>query len=120
MLAARAASARPAVSASNTCSGEPAPPLATTGLRTASADAAANRERHEDFFRDAAHHVEHDGPAFVTCTDVEEDQLVRAFFLVPPGNFDRVARVAQVQEVGPLDDPAPVDIQTGYDAFGEH
>src|SRR5690606_2520770 len=47
--------------------------------------------------------------------DVEEGQLVRAFGVVPRGELDRVARVAQVLEVDALDHPAGVDVQTRDD-----
>ena len=36
------------------------------------------------------------------------------------GDFDRIAGVAQVEEVRPLDDAAAVHVQTGNDALGEH
>ena len=37
------------------------------------ANATTHREGHEDLFRDAADHFEHDRAAFVAGTDVEED-----------------------------------------------
>ncbi len=43
-----------------------------------------------------AHHVEHDGPAFVAGADVEEHQLVGALLLVTASDFDRIAGIAQV------------------------
>ena len=68
---------------------------------------------------DAPHHVEHDLAAFVAGADVEEDQLVGALLLVAARHLDRIAGVAQVEEVDALDDPAAVDVQTGDDAFGQ-
>ena len=58
--------------------------------------------------------------ALVAGRDVEEHQLVGPFLLVAGGHLDRVAGVAQVQEVGPLDHAAAVDIEAGNDALGEH
>ena len=84
------------------------------------ADAAAHGERHEDLLGRAADHVEHDVAPFVAGRDVEKDQLVGPFLLVPRGNLDRVAGIAQVQEVGPLDHAAAVDVQTGNHTLGEH
>ena len=40
--------------------------------------------------------------------------------LVAARDLDRIAGVAQVEEVDPLDDPAAVDVETGNDAFGQH
>ena len=54
------------------------------------------------------------------AADVEEDEFVRPLGFVAPRDFDRVARVAQLQEVGALDDPAPVDVEARDDALGEH
>ena len=71
-------------------------------------------------FGDAADHVEHDVAAFVAGADVEEDQFVGALLLVAARHLDRIAGVAQVEEVDPLDDPAAIDVETGDDAFGEH
>ena len=84
------------------------------------ADAAADGERHEDLLRDAADHVEHDVAAFVAGADVEEDQLVGPLLLVAARDLDRIAGVAQVQEVDALDDAAAVDVETGNDPLGQH
>ena len=84
------------------------------------ADAAADGERHEHLLGRAADHVEHDVAALVAGGDVEEHQLVGPLLLVPRGHLDRVAGVAQVEEVGPLDHAAAVDVQAGNDALGEH
>ena len=50
--------------------------------------------------------------------DVEEDQFVGAVAVVAVGKFDRVAGVAQVDEVDAFDDAAAGDVETGDDAFG--
>jgi len=84
------------------------------------ADAAADGERHEQFFRDAPHHIEHNRAALVAGADVEEHQLVGAVLLVAPRDLDGVAGVAQLEEVDALDDAAAVDVETGDDSFGEH
>jgi hypothetical protein len=64
--------------------------------------------------------VEHDVPPLVAGRDVQKDQLVGPFVLVPPGDFDRIAGIAQVQEVGSLHDAAPIDIEAGNHTFGKH
>ena len=75
------------------------PGLDESGGVVERADAAADGEGHEDLLGDAAHHVEHDRPTLVAGGDVEEDQLVGALLLVAARNLDRVAGVAQPDEV---------------------
>ena len=58
--------------------------------------------------------------ALVRGGDVEEDQLVGALGVVALGQLDRVAGVAQVDEVGALDDAAGVDVEAGDDALQGH
>ena len=84
------------------------------------ANAAADAQRHEDHFGRAAHDVEHDVAPLVAGRDVEKHQLVGPFLLVARGHLDRVAGVAQVDEVGPFDDPAPIDVETRNHALGKH
>ena len=52
--------------------------------------------------------------------DVEEDELVGAVRVVARGQLDRVAGVADVDEVRALDDAARVDVQAGDDALVVH
>ena len=52
--------------------------------------------------------------------DVEEDQLVGALGVVAGGQLDRVAGVAQVDEVHALDDAAGVDVEAGDDPGDPH
>ena len=61
--------------------------------------AAADGERHEDFFGDAPHHVEHDVAALVAGGDVEEHQLVGPVLLIATGHFHRIAGIARLEEV---------------------
>jgi len=84
------------------------------------ADAAADGEGHEDLFGDAPDHVEHDVAPLVAGGDVEEHQFVGAVLLVAARNLDRVACIAQVEEVDALDDAAAVDVEAGNDPFAQH
>ena len=84
------------------------------------ADAAAHGERHEHLLGRPPHHVEHDVAPFVAGRDVEEHQLVGPFLFVPRGHLDRIARVAEVDEIGPLHDAPAVDVQTRNHTLGEH
>ena len=51
--------------------------------------------------------------------DVEEGQLVGALLVVAGGDLDRIAGVAQLDEVDALDDAAGGDVEAGDDSFGE-
>ena len=52
--------------------------------------------------------------------DVEEDQLVGALGVVGQRGLDRIAGVAQVEELHALDHAAVLDVQARDDALGEH
>ncbi len=77
---------------------------------------AADGERHEAGFRGARHHIEDRVAVLVARRDVEEGELVRARRVIGDGGFDRVARVAQVDEVDALDDAAVLHVEAGNDA----
>ena len=77
-------------------------------------------QRHEDHLGRAAHHVEHDFAPLVAGGDVQKDQLVGPFALVARGHLDRIAGVAQVDEIGSLDHPAAIDVEAGNHALGKH
>ena len=52
--------------------------------------------------------------------DVEEDELVGALGVVALGELDRVARVADVDEVRALHDAPGVDVEARDDALEVH
>ena len=52
--------------------------------------------------------------------DVKKGEFVSALVVVAGGNFNRVARIAQLDEVHAFDDAATGDIQARDDALGEH
>ena len=74
------------------------------------ADAAAHGERHENLLGRAADDVEHDVAALVAGGNVEEHQLVGPLLLVPRGDFDRIAGVAEVDEIRPLHHASAIDV----------
>ena len=84
------------------------------------ADPAADGQRHEADLRRAADHVPDDLAPLVAGGDVQEDQLVGPFRVVPRGDLDRVARVAEVDEVRPLHHAALVDVEARDDPLGQH
>ena len=84
------------------------------------ADPAANGQRHEADLGRPANHVPEDLPLFVAGRDVQKDQLVGTLGIIPRGHLDGVARVPEVEEVGPLDHPAVVDVEARDDPLGQH
>jgi hypothetical protein len=84
------------------------------------ADPAADRERDEDFVGGAAGKVDNRLPALMRCGDVQEDELVGALGVVARRELDRVAGIADVDEVGSLDDPPIGDVEAGDQALQRH
>ena len=66
------------------------------------------------------HDVEQDAAVLVARGDVEKAQFVGAGLVIGDGAFDRIAGVAQVDEIDALDDAAVLDVETGNDAGFEH
>jgi uncharacterized membrane protein YczE len=81
-------------------------------------DAAADGERDEHGLGRAAHHVQHRPPPIGGGGHVEEGQLVGTGRVVCGGPLDRVASVAEVEEVDPFDHPASVNIEAGNHPYG--
>ena len=94
------------------------PAFSRARMSSMRADAAADGQGHEHHLGGPAHHVEDDVAALVAGGDVEEDQLVGPFLLVAGGHLDRIAGVAEVEEVRSFDDPAPVHVEAGNHPFG--
>ena len=84
------------------------------------AHAAADGERHETGLRRAPHHIEHDPAIFVACGDVEEAQFVGARRVIGDRGFDRIAGVAQIDEIDALDDAAVLHVEARDDADFKH
>ena len=70
--------------------------------------------------RGARHNIRHDVARVAGRRDVEKHQFVRALVVIALGEFHRIARVAQVDEVDAFDHAAAGDIETGNDALGQH
>ena len=84
------------------------------------ADAAADRKRDENAVRNARHDVDHDIARVGGSRDVEQHELVRILAVVLDRRFDGVARVAQIDKIRPLDDPAVFQVETGNNPFCIH
>ena len=83
------------------------------------ADAAADGERDEDLVGGPLDDVDHRAPAVGGGGDVEEDELVGALGVVEGGQLDRIAGVAQIDELDALDDPAVGHVEAGDDPPGQ-
>ena len=68
--------------------------------------------------RDAVrlHHVQYGVALLVAGGDVEKGQLVGAGVVVERGLLNRIAGVAQVDEIDAFDDAAVLDVEAGDDA----
>ena len=82
-------------------------------------DATADRQRNEHLRGDRLDHVVEQATVLDARADVEKGEFVGALFIVAPGDLDRVARVAQVDEVDALDHTSVGDVEAGNDALGE-
>src|SRR5262249_49787089 len=83
-------------------------------------NAAPNRKRHEHLLGNAADDIQKYFTTFMACTDVEEHKLVGPFVLIATSNFHRITGVSKVQKIDSFDYPPAVNVQTGYDALGQH
>jgi hypothetical protein len=87
-------------------------PAAGGGCRER-AHAAADRQRHEALLGGAGDDVEDGVAVLVAGGDVEEGELVGARGVVDPGLLDRVAGIAQVDELHALHHAAVLDVEAG-------
>src|SRR4051794_18411424 len=83
-------------------------------------DPAPDREWDEDLVAHPPRQVDHRVALVRGGGDVEEDELVRARPVVEGGELDRVARVAQLQELRALHHAPGVHVQTGDDPLEVH
>ena len=84
------------------------------------AHAAADGQRHEAGLGRAPHHVEKNAALLMAGGDVEKAQLVGARRVVDHRLFDRIAGIAQRDEIHALDDAAVFHVEAGDNADLEH
>ena len=82
------------------------------------ANATTDGERNKYLIGDTFDDVEDQATLIRTRGDIEKRDFVCAFIVVAFGDFNRVAGIAQIDEIDALDHAAGVDIETGDDAFG--
>ena len=96
----------PASSSARTSSTLRTPPPTVSGMKQRSAV--------------RAHHVEDGAALLVAGGDVEEAELVGAGLVIGRGGLDRIAGVAQIDEIDALDDAAFFHVEAGDDADFQH
>jgi hypothetical protein len=82
-------------------------------------DAAAHGQRNEHLGGDRLDHVIEESAVFDAGADIEERKLVGPLLVIAARDLDRVAGIAQVDEIDALDHAAVRDVEAGDDAFGE-
>ena len=82
--------------------------------------AAADRERHKAPLRGLFDHVEDHVAVLMAGGDVEKTELIGAGRIIGGCGLDRIAGIAQIDEVDAFHDAAVLDIEAGYDADLEH
>ena len=96
-----------------------APALSSARMSSTVRDAAADGQRNEHLVGDRLDHVVEQAARLDARADVEERELVGALLVVAARDLDRIAGIAQVDEVDALDDAARGDVEAGNDALGE-
>ena len=81
---------------------------------------AADGQRNEHLLGGASDDIDHGVPAVRRGGDVVENQLVGPFAVVAGGQLNRVAGIAEVLELHPLDHPTGIDVEAGNDPHGSH
>ncbi|MCY1372555.1 hypothetical protein D9M69_597690 [compost metagenome] len=84
------------------------------------ANPATHRERNEHLRGHRLDDVQDQVAPVAGGGDVQKRELVRTLLVVTGCDLHRIARVAQFDEVDPLDHAATGHVETGNDAFGEH
>ena len=79
--------------------------------------AAAHRQRDEHLRRHGLDHVVEQPAVLDAGLDVEERELVGALLVVPARDLDRIAGIAQVDEIDALDHAAVRDVEAGDDSL---
>jgi hypothetical protein len=75
------------------------------------ANATTHRQRNEHLVRGPAHDLLQNVPMIAGRRDVQEAQLVRAGGVVRSGEFHRIARIPESDEVDSFDNPSGIDIE---------
>ena len=80
--------------------------------------AAADGERNKYLLGHALDNVENQAALIRARRDVKKRDFIRAFIVILFRDFNRIACIAQIDEINAFDDATRVDIEAGDDAFG--
>jgi hypothetical protein len=83
-------------------------------------NAAADGKRNENAFRHRRHRLGERAPPFECRRDIEDDDLVDAFFVIALGKLGRIAGVSEAFEIDALDDLSVPYVEAGDDSFRQH
>ena len=83
------------------------------------AHASSDRQGYEHLVGHRTDHLVEQAARLHACPDIEEGELVGALAVVAPRDFDRVAGIAQVDEIDAFDNAARGYVEAGNDALGE-
>jgi len=83
------------------------------------AHASSDRQGNEHLVGHGTDHLVEQPAGLHACPDIEEGELIGALAVVAAGDFDRVAGIAQVDEIDAFDDAALGNVEAGNDALGE-
>ena len=81
-------------------------------------NSSTNGEGHKKHAGSAANRIEQRLASFVRCSDVEQNDFVRALVRVARGKLGWIARINDVDKLDAFDDAAGVDIEARDDALG--
>ncbi len=82
-------------------------------------NASSDRQRYEHLVGDRPDHVVEKAARLDAGADIQERDLVGALTVVATRDLDRIAGIAQIDEIDALDDAALGDVEAGNDALGE-
>src|SRR3989441_1957905 len=82
-------------------------------------NSTAGRERDGELLCHAANGFEKRGPAVARGRDIEDHEFVRAFGVIPRGERDGIAGIAQADKIYALHDARAIRIEAGNDSVRE-
>ena len=84
------------------------------------AESPAHGQRQEKLVCCPLDQIDDNSAFLLGRSDIEEYNLVCALLVIPPGQFNRVAGIAEAEKVCPLHHPAILQIEAGDDPSREH
>jgi phosphoribosylformylglycinamidine (FGAM) synthase-like amidotransferase family enzyme len=83
-------------------------------------DATAHGEGDVNLLGNAVDHFDRGVTIVARCGDVEKHQFISTLKVIPGGQFDRIAGIAEIDKVRALDHAALGHVETWYDSSDLH